>query len=175
MNTVDSWTWKSSEMLCDGILLLQSYFIASSLIFSVSVSWVHCSDVEKIQLLPHQTYQWILICACLDGKSGHCSVSCFPSPSVALSLSSSILNELYKLFQRLLQSISNSVFCWLRWRLTLFGGGGGGGACCQRWGGSDLAVMAGLSWTAGFVLFSIAVFVDVFVQAWGMVQVGAEV
>ena len=40
-----------------------------------------------------------------------------------------------------------------------------------------LAVMVGLSWTTGFVLFSvrIAVFADVFVQAWGMVQVGAEV
>jgi hypothetical protein len=40
-----------------------------------------------------------------------------------------------------------------------------------------LAVMVGLSWTTGLVLFSvrIAVFVDVFVQAWGMVQVGAEV
>jgi hypothetical protein len=40
-----------------------------------------------------------------------------------------------------------------------------------------LAVMVGLSWTTGFILFSvrIAVFVDVFVQAWGMVQVGAEV
>ena len=39
-----------------------------------------------------------------------------------------------------------------------------------------LAVMVGLSWTTGFILFSvrIAVFVDVFVQAWGMVQVGAE-
>jgi hypothetical protein len=37
-------------------------------------------------------------------------------------------------------------------------------------------VMVGLSWTTGFVLFSvrIAVFVDTFVQAWGMVQVGAE-
>jgi Na+/pantothenate symporter len=40
-----------------------------------------------------------------------------------------------------------------------------------------LAVMVGLSWTTGLVLFSvrIAVLVDVFVQAWGMVQVGAEV
>jgi hypothetical protein len=40
-----------------------------------------------------------------------------------------------------------------------------------------LAVMVGLSWTTGFVLFSvrIAFFVDIFVQAWGMVQVGAEV
>jgi uncharacterized membrane protein len=40
-----------------------------------------------------------------------------------------------------------------------------------------LAVMVGLSLTTGFVLFSvrIAVFVDVFVQAWGIVQVGAEV
>ena len=40
-----------------------------------------------------------------------------------------------------------------------------------------LAVMVGLSWTTGLVLFSVrlAVFVDVFSQAWGMVQVGAEV
>ena len=40
-----------------------------------------------------------------------------------------------------------------------------------------LAVLVGLSWTTGFVLFSVrlVVFVDVFVQAWGMVQVGAEV
>ena len=40
-----------------------------------------------------------------------------------------------------------------------------------------LAVMVGLSWTTGFVLFSvrIAVFIDISVQAWGMVQVGAEV
>jgi hypothetical protein len=40
-----------------------------------------------------------------------------------------------------------------------------------------LAVMVSLSRTTGFVLFSvrIAVFVDVFIQAWGMVQVGAEV
>jgi hypothetical protein len=40
-----------------------------------------------------------------------------------------------------------------------------------------LAVMVGLSWTTGFVLFSvrIAYSIDVFVQAWGMVQVEAEV
>ena len=39
-----------------------------------------------------------------------------------------------------------------------------------------LAVMVGLSWTTGFVLFSVrkAVFVDISVQAWGMVQVGAD-
>jgi hypothetical protein len=37
-----------------------------------------------------------------------------------------------------------------------------------------LAVMVGLSWTTGFILFSmvrIAVFIDAFVQVWGMVQV----
>ena len=39
-----------------------------------------------------------------------------------------------------------------------------------------LAVMVGLSWTTGFVLFSVrkAVFIDISVQAWGMVQVGAS-
>jgi hypothetical protein len=40
-----------------------------------------------------------------------------------------------------------------------------------------LAVLVGLSWTTGFVLFSVrlAVFVDVFFLDWGMVRVGAEV
>ena len=53
-----------------------SFFLPyrSSVLFFLSVtlsllnSCAHCSNVERIQLLPRQTYQWILSCACLDGK-----------------------------------------------------------------------------------------------------------
>jgi len=82
-------TRKSSKMLCEGIssrsllpaipnhnlFFHTSFFLPyrSSVSFfrSVTLSLVnscaHCLDVEKIQPLPHQTYQWILSCACLDG------------------------------------------------------------------------------------------------------------
>jgi hypothetical protein len=72
-------TRKSSKMLCEGIssifllpaipnhnlLSYISFFLpyCSSVLFFLSVtlslvnSCAHCSDVERIQLLPHQTYQ----------------------------------------------------------------------------------------------------------------------
>ena len=72
-------TRKSSKMLCEGISSISllpaipnhnlfsyiSFFLPyrSSVLFFLSVtlsllnSCAHCSDVERIQLLPHQTYQ----------------------------------------------------------------------------------------------------------------------
>ena len=82
-------TRKSSKKLCEGIssrsllpaipnhnlFFHTSFFLPyrSSVSFFRSVtlfllnSCAHCLDVERIQPLPHQTYQWILSCACLDG------------------------------------------------------------------------------------------------------------
>ena len=38
-----------------------------------------------------------------------------------------------------------------------------------------LAVMTGLSWTAGFVFHEFCCLCDIFIQGWAWVQVGAEV
>ena len=86
-------TRKSSKMHCEGMssrfllpaipnhnLFSHISFFCIVLPYRSSVSFfclvtlslvnscAHCSDVGRIQLLPHQTYQWILSCACLDGK-----------------------------------------------------------------------------------------------------------
>jgi hypothetical protein len=60
--------------------------------------------------------------------------------------------------------------------LSCLGGEGGGVACCWRLGGNP-GGDGGFELDDWFplVICEDAVFVDVFVQAWGMVQVGAEV
>jgi hypothetical protein len=101
---------------------------------------------------------------------GHCLLSCFHF-SVAPSLRLSILNELYLTFPTFLFVVVE-VLC-----LCLVLAEEVVAVLALGVEVAILAVMVGLSWTTGFVLFSVrkAVFVDISVQAWGMVQVGAEV